>query len=191
MRLVMIRHGQQDYTEPEAKGFAGPAREFAPLSKLGIEQAEAVATNSRLRGSQLIVSSPYTRALQTAAVISRVTGLKIEVAFDLHEWLIDTTFQNRDIHDTLAAIRDADRCRGIRQQDSKLSWEGFDRLAQRAYRALYPYLGYEKIIVTAHSFLIKQFYNPGHIDYCQIVEVDFDRDFKWPGYTRPEPRRIS
>lgn len=188
MRLLLIRHGQQDYTQPEGKGFRGPARELAPLTPLGVQQAEQVALDPRLQGSQLIVSSPYTRALQTAAIISRVTGIKIEVSFDLHEWLIDTLYENRNIHDTIAAIRDIDLHKGRRNPEAKLHWEGYDQVAQRAYQALYPYLHYDKIIVTAHAYLIKQFHNPGHIDYCQIVEVDFDRDFTWPGYIEPEMR---
>lgn len=191
MRLVLIRHGQQDYSFSEGKGWRGASREFAPLTQLGIEQAEAVALDPRLEGSQLIVSSPYTRALQTGAIISRVTGLKIEIAFDLHEWLIDTTHQNLNIHDTLAAIRDIDRYKGVRNNNVELRWEGYNQVAKRAYEALYPYLHYDKIIVTAHAYLIKQFYNPGHIKHCQIVEVDFDHNFTWPGYTEPEMRRKS
>ncbi|MGI6258480.1 MAG: histidine phosphatase family protein [Anaerolineaceae bacterium] len=188
MRLVLIRHGKQDYTIPEGKGFFGPAREFAPLSQLGIQQAEAVALDPRLEGAQLIVSSPYTRALQTGAIISRVTGLKIEIAFDLHEWIIDTTYQNKNKQDILDAIEEIDQFKGVRHPDAKLHWEGYDQLAQRAYQALYPYLHYDKIIVTAHSYMMKQFYNPGHIDHCGIIEVDFDRNFKWPGYIEPEMR---
>lgn len=35
----------------------------------GVAQAEAVVKDPRLHGCQLIVSLPYTRALQTAAII--------------------------------------------------------------------------------------------------------------------------
>lgn len=39
------------------------------------------------------VSSPYTRALQTAAIISQKTNIDITVEMDLHEWMPDLTFQ--------------------------------------------------------------------------------------------------
>jgi broad specificity phosphatase PhoE len=178
----MIRHGQQDYSLTEGKGFRGPARELAPLTKLGVEQAEAVALDSRLEGSQLIISSPYTRSLQTAAIISRVTGLKIEVAFDLHEWLIDTRYENKDQEDTYASVMEISAFEGVRREGAKLHWEGYDQVAERAYAALRPYLYLDKVIVVCHAYVIKQFYNPGRIDYCQIVEVDFDENFTWPGY---------
>ena len=67
MHLVLIRHGEQDYTVTEGRGFPGPARELAPLTERGVAQAEAVVKDARLQGCQLIVSSPYTRALQTAS----------------------------------------------------------------------------------------------------------------------------
>ena len=107
MHLVMIRHGEQDYTLTESRGWRGPARELAPLTQRGITQAEAVEKDLRLQGCQLIISSPYTRALQTAAIISHHVGLPIEVAFGLHEWLVDTKYQNRDITDAIAAAQEA------------------------------------------------------------------------------------
>ncbi|NLE84677.1 MAG: histidine phosphatase family protein [Chloroflexi bacterium] len=182
MHLIMIRHGEPDYSHAEKKGFKGPGRELAPLSKLGVEQAEAVALDPRLEGSQLIISSPYPRALQTAAIISRVTGLRIEIEFDLHEWLIDTTYENRNMMDTLAAIREISAFKGVRSERAKLHWEGYDQVAERAFAALRPYLHFDKVIVACHAYIIKQFYNPGRIEHCQIVEVDFDQNFTWPGY---------
>ena len=52
-----------------------------------------IAVDARLKTAELIVSSPYTRALQTAAIISRETGLKICIEVDLHEWETDKTNQ--------------------------------------------------------------------------------------------------
>lgn len=182
MQLVMIRHGEPDYSFSEGKGFKGPGRELAPLTKLGVEQAEQVALDPRLQGSQLIISSPYTRALQTAAIISRVTGIKIDVAFDLHEWIIDTTYENKDFTDTIASVREISTFKGVQNEKATLNWEGYDQVAQRAYQALYPYLHLDKVIVACHAYIIKQFHNPGHINYCDIIEVDFHKDFTWPGY---------
>jgi broad specificity phosphatase PhoE len=178
----MIRHGEPDYSFSETKGWSGAGREIAPLTPAGIQQAEQVALDPRLDGSQLIISSPFPRALQTAAVISRVTGLKIEVAFDLHEWLIDTTHQNKNMQDTMNSVREISRFKGIHDENAIFNWEGYDQVAKRAYAALTPYLHYEKVIVACHAYIIKQFYNPGRIGYCDIVEVDFDQNFTWPGY---------
>ena len=192
MHLVLVRHGEQDYTVTEGRGFPGPARELAPLTERGVTQVEAVAKDPRLQGCQLIVSSPYTRALQTPATSARGLDLPIEVAFDIHEWLIATPYKHRDFTDTLAPIEEASRFKGVRTPEAKLNWDGYNQVARRAASALLPYLAYEKIIVVTHGYVMKQFYNPGRIPYCGIVEVDFDENFTWPGYiergTAKEPR---
>lgn len=51
MHLVLIRHGEQDYTFTEGRGFPGPARELAPLTERGVAQAEAVAKDPRLQAA--------------------------------------------------------------------------------------------------------------------------------------------
>lgn len=97
--FYLIRHGEPDYSQLSEAGFWGFGRAFAPLSTLGIQQAELAANDERLKAANLIVSSPYTRALQTASIISRKTGLPISVEIDLHEWIPDKTNQNRTSED--------------------------------------------------------------------------------------------
>ena len=68
--FYLVRHGEADYSQLMENGFFGFGRDFAPLSKTGIEQVEKTAKDQRLKSAQIIVTSPYTRALQTAAIIS-------------------------------------------------------------------------------------------------------------------------
>jgi len=63
MKIVFIRHGEPDKTLVDERGFIGQGRDMAPLSELGVKQAEEAARSSLLKGGQIIVSSPYTRAL--------------------------------------------------------------------------------------------------------------------------------
>lgn len=85
MKIVFIRHGEPDKKEVDKRGFIGQGRDMAPLTELGIKQAEEVSLSPLLEGCQVIVSSPYTRALQTAAIISKNTGLNIKVEVDILE----------------------------------------------------------------------------------------------------------
>ena len=93
MKIVFIRHGEPDKTGVDNRGFIGQGRDMAPLTELGIKQAEDVSLNPLLEGCQVILSSPYTRALQTAAIISKNTGLDIKVEIDIHEFIPDKAFQ--------------------------------------------------------------------------------------------------
>lgn len=60
--FYLVRHGEADYSQMMESGFFGFGRDFAPLSKIGIEQVEKAAKEERLKTTQIIVSSPYTRA---------------------------------------------------------------------------------------------------------------------------------
>ena len=93
MKIVFIRHGDPDKSYVDEKGFIGQGRDLAPLSELGMKQANEISYNQALVYGQIILTSPYTRALQTAAIISRNTGLEIKVEVDLHEFIPDKTFR--------------------------------------------------------------------------------------------------
>lgn len=80
MRIVLIRHGEPDKSYVDEKGFIGQGRDLAPLSDLGIEQAKEASNHSLLQGGQIILSSPYTRALQTASIISKTIGLDLNLS---------------------------------------------------------------------------------------------------------------
>lgn len=62
---------------------------WCPSVKRAWQQARQVAAHPALAGAQLVLSSPYTRALQTAAEIVRATGLPLAVESDLHELMAD------------------------------------------------------------------------------------------------------
>ena len=89
--FYLIRHGQPEYDQLDKFGFYGFGRDFAPLSKPGISQAYHAAKDARLQTADIIISSPYTRALQTAQIISSVTGIHVNVEVGLHEWIPDLT----------------------------------------------------------------------------------------------------
>jgi broad specificity phosphatase PhoE len=53
---------------------------------------EAALQQIRPLDIRLILTSPMTRALQTAALLSRALDLPLAVEFDLHEWVPDRTY---------------------------------------------------------------------------------------------------
>jgi 2,3-bisphosphoglycerate-dependent phosphoglycerate mutase len=72
--LYLVRHCQSSGQAPDA-----------PLTPLGHEQAEQVATSLRARGIARIVSSPYLRAVQTVEPLASQLGLSIETDVRLIE----------------------------------------------------------------------------------------------------------
>ncbi len=90
-KFYLVRHGEPDYTVVDKNKLNKPQYNSAPLTADGIWQAERVAEDLRLKNADLIVSSPYTRALQTAALMNNALQLPLRVEYDLHEWLFNLT----------------------------------------------------------------------------------------------------
>ena len=86
MKILFIRHGEPNYENVTRLGLVSYLGE---LTKEGVMQAEKVSHDDRLKGAELIVSSPFTRALQTEAIISKNTGIPLTVEPAFHEWLAD------------------------------------------------------------------------------------------------------
>jgi broad specificity phosphatase PhoE len=81
MKLILVRHGETLWNrEKRVQGFSDVA-----LSELGRLQAERLA--GRLRGESIgtIVSSPLSRARETALAIARFHDLPVELDPDLRE----------------------------------------------------------------------------------------------------------
>ena len=72
-RLILVRHGQTDYNrEGRLQGQVD-----IPLNATGIRQAESLADAVAADPPDVIVASPLGRALETARIISRDTGLEV------------------------------------------------------------------------------------------------------------------
>lgn len=181
-KLILIRHGEPDYSLVTERGFKGHGRDLGSLTPNGIEQAKAAAKDERLKGAKLIVSSPYTRALQTAAIISKETQLDINIELDIHEWLPDLTFNYGNDDIVKVAAKECTACKGDYINTDSRNWEKLSAVASRAFKSLENYLCYDKIIVVTHGVVMRQFKFQPSIPYCGILEVDFDKDFKWCGW---------
>ncbi|HEV7369429.1 histidine phosphatase family protein [Arenibaculum sp.] len=77
--MILLRHGQSHFNAAFNRTRIDPEIPDAPLTETG--QAQALAAASRLagRGLRRIVSSPYTRALQTASIVAEMLELPITI----------------------------------------------------------------------------------------------------------------
>lgn len=180
MKILFIRHGEPDKTEVDKSGFVGQGRDMAPLTELGIRQAEEVSANPLLKDCQIIVSSPYTRALQTAAIISKNTRLDIKVEIDIHEFIPDKTFQLKGEDENKILHKEFMKHLGEYPLGEVKKWETITEIIRRSKPVLDKYvdLGYEKIIIVAHGGVIRRYTGVGLINHCEACEVDYSKDFK-------------
>lgn len=184
MKIVFIRHGEPDFSEVDSRGFIGQGRELAPLTPSGIEEAEAASKNPLLNDAELIVSSPYTRALQTAAIISKNTSLNIAVETDLHEQIFDKTFMVKGADEAKALNLDFIKYSGEVPKGETKKWESIPEITQRIKPVVDKYLdsGYKKIIIVSHGGIIRRFTGKWLIDYCDTEEIEYTKDYNFFGW---------
>jgi broad specificity phosphatase PhoE len=177
MKVVLIRHGEPRYDEVAERGYIGQGYDLGKLTERGVMQAINVSSSFRLDDAELIVSSPYTRALQTAAIISRLRNLELTIENDLHEWMPDKTFRSKQ--DVSKAYDDFMNNEGKDTKKKITDWETYAELKKRTHEALRPYIGkYNKIIVVCHGMVMTTFTHIfDMIEHCGIREVEIDESF--------------
>jgi broad specificity phosphatase PhoE len=169
--FYLVRHGEADYDHMLEKGFWGFGRDFAPLSPKGRQQAETAARDGRLKSAEIIVSSPYTRALQTAQIISTETGIRVEVEVDLHEWEPDQDNLYTTSEESFAFAREFTEWKGEYPPGVKFRWETLTSMRQRMRGVADRYSDYSKVILVGHGMAFRcltyiEKMHPGEIVEC-------------------------
>ncbi len=157
-KFILVRHGKPYYDDVLKYGFKGHGIAFAPLSMEGIKEIKMLADDSIFSDCDLLLSSPYTRAMQTASIISMKTHLPINVELLLHEWIPDLTNNYNTIEEFTMNLHLAkyEYKKGMDNPDFKYSdnIESLVHVKERALSVLEKYLDYNKVIVVTHGLLI-------------------------------------
>ena len=152
MEIILIRHGEPRYDEVQARGYVGMGWELGKLTERGKQQAEDVSSDERLIGATLILTSPYTRSLETAAIISRNTRIPLEVENDLHEWMPDVSFKFD--YDGQKSYENYIQSKGVRNDDASFRWETYENLQNRVREAILKHKNHNKVIVVCHGIVM-------------------------------------
>jgi broad specificity phosphatase PhoE len=170
--FYLVRHGEPDWNFKEERNLLGALRDYVPLTEAGIRQAEQVIQrNPFLRECELIVSSPFTRSLQTAAIINRTLGLPLHVEYDLHEWVPDR-FQAGSFEQIRELIDDYYKNDGVYPSDETRLWETRESVIRRTKQVLSKYADQSKVLVVCHGMVIEILmgYGAGEVGLCSIHE---------------------
>ena len=160
--FYFVRHGKTDYSEHNQKIYQGYGVNLASLGEKGKKQIKQTAKDERLQDADLIISSPYTRALQSAAILSRKLNVKLEVETDLHEWLANKNYMYEEDSKAELACAEYFSLNGDYPPGQDRNWESRQLMAERVRKVLEKYSQYDKVIVVGHSMMIQAVtgYNP-------------------------------
>ena len=182
-KLVLIRHGKANYSYIKSDRNFYLWKNFAGLSHLGKKQAKNVAKDPRLLGSQLILTSPYTRSLETAHIIANELKLPVEVEFDLREWEhnVAKQFDSKEFKKMIAEMV---RHKGIYDKNCEHKWESLNVLGTRTFNVVKKYFNYNKIIIITHAMVINQFLYKENIKNCEVIVFNFNENSKPNGFSK-------
>ena len=168
--FYLVRHGQTNYSMRNYKIYQGFGVNLAPLSETGVQQICETAKDIRLKGTELILSSPYTRALQTAAILSKELGAPIVVETDLHEWLADKAYTYLDDETAEKNYQEYTRQNGCCQGGTEPVWESAEMMRERVMAVLNKYRNYHKVVVACHGMMMQALTGGKHPNNGEIVQ---------------------
>lgn len=170
--FILIRHGEPDYSLINQKNFKGHGCDLAFLTREGEKQAEMIANNELLKNAELLISSPYTRCMQTAAIISNKIGLPIKGELDLHEWLPDLSFNYQTSsfakNNYKKAINDY-----LNNQITSNEYESIQSVKKRVLNVFKKYLEYEKVIIVTHGGVMYSLTEKKYLP-CEMESIEYD-----------------
>lgn len=171
MKILMIRHGVPDYSYGDSHGFIGHGNDLAPLDMTRIDDVIKTSKDERLKNAELIVSSPYTRTLQTAAIISKETNLDIVIEPDLREWEPDLSYQYTG-NDLREIVKDYVACGGTKPTDRQVNWESKEEVKNRISKVIDKYKDYNCVIFVFHQFAMQSILGDKKIEPAEIIEYN-------------------
>lgn len=170
--FYFIRHGQMDTSMAGKKFYKGFAYNMMTLSEKGIKQIHETAKDSRLQNTKLIITSPYGRALHSAAILSKDLNIEIRVETDLHEWLADGALYEF-LPDEMAeeSYRMLTENHGDHPKEAQCLWESADQMKKRVRNVLDKYKDYPSVIIVCHGILMQYVLGIEHPENGQIEEL--------------------
>ncbi|HUB38969.1 MAG TPA: histidine phosphatase family protein [Streptosporangiaceae bacterium] len=177
--IYLVRHGEADYELIGKRRWPGKLADLAPLTDRGREQAAAAADRLADVGAVKLLSSPFTRTMQTAGSVSCQVGLSIEVELDLHEWLPDDTFRWHNLTEVRALVTDFDSCGGEWPAGERRVWEPLSSVRSRSAAALRhaaaSVTGGGSIIAVCHEMVIRSVTGEVKTSHGEIRCIDSSR----------------
>lgn len=172
--FYLVRHGEPDYSEANTKIYHDIGIELSPLTENGRMQIKKVAEDPRLQNSSIIISSPFTRALQTAAILSKKLGLDIIVETDLHEWMANKDYIYVDDETAKKNYREYIDNKGYYPEGEPKDWETTAMMKERFVNVLKKYKNYDDVIVTCHGMIMEAVTGMHHPKHGEIFEFEVE-----------------
>lgn len=154
-QFVFVRHGEPDYPSAGDWNRFPLGQHFAGLTDEGRKQIKESCKELSKYDVDLILSSPFTRTMQGAAIMARELNADVVVERDLHEWQVDLSYSITEEAKFLELCRDHDNCNGIYPEGETRLWESTEAVRTRVMKVLEKYLDYKCVVVSGHAMMMQ------------------------------------
>ncbi len=175
MKIYLIRHGE---TTGDVKGLYGGTYDDH-LSKKGIGQVKKLAQKLD-KNIEIIFSSPYLRAKETAEILSKSLKVPVEIKDDLRERNVYSFMSGQPIEEmTKKHPEEVAKLQDYKQAIADA--EGYEDFMKRVLAAIDEAASstHQTIAIVTHGGPIRCFYrevlNPGNEIVpkdCEVLEID-------------------
>lgn len=156
--VLLVRHAEPDYGALLRHGpvYDGAWRDLAPLSDRGVHQAECLAATLAAWRPALVLSSPYTRTLHTAALLAARFRSPLCVDLALHDWL-----PVRDGTSVITAevvrhkVAEYDDWKRAGKLPAERTWETDDDMHERLVATVRRHSAKSTLVIVTHEAVIK------------------------------------
>ena len=177
--FYFVRHGEMDNSMAGKLFYQEFAQNMMALTEKGVAQIHETAKDPRLKDAKIIISSPFSRALHSAAILSKELYLEIKVEPEVHEWLpnVETyRWVGQEVADN--AYKELVENHGVHPEGKKCTWESTEMMKTRVKRVLEKYLDYDKVIVVCHGTLMQFILDSHHAANGEIMETTWEEFIK-------------
>lgn len=174
-KFLFVRHGEPDYPSVGEWSRIPMGANFAGLTERGVEQIKNSCKKLAEYPIDLIISSPYTRALQGAAIMARELNADVVVERDLHEWQVDLTYSITDSDALLELCHEHDSMNGTYPHGETKMWESSEIVRNRVMNCLNRYLDKNYVVVAGHAIMMQSVFRinePLEYGDIKILEVN-------------------
>lgn len=149
--FLLMRHAQPDFTGLERLKAAGWPVDIAPLDPSGEQQVIGQMKQIAEFSPEIIISSPLTRALQTAVLVLVELRLPFRVEFDLRDWMPDLRYHRLTMDELRARQSEFNGLKGEWPEGETRPWETASNMHQRVSAVLGRYLNHRRVMAVSHQ----------------------------------------
>lgn len=153
--VYLVRHGDTDWPSVDDGPLRGHGKDFAPLTTVGVREAESAAASLVSVGADKLLSSPMTRALQTAAIVGVRTSLIPCVELDLREWSPSRLQQWTTVDEVIGLAKEMWSHGGEWPAGETREWEPISSVRRRVLDVLVRHRSDKPLIAVTHGAVIE------------------------------------